>query len=72
VISQDIGGLHQQFPKNQENATLPLTRRGPGRPSPAEPISLCSATFVYSARRPSPREGIYHELIWTHVGLQEA
>ena len=45
---------------------------GKRRPSPAESISLCSATFVYSARRPSPREWIYHELICTHVGLQEA
>jgi hypothetical protein len=47
-------GFHQQFPKNQGNATLPLTRRGPGRANVGPPPP---SRFLYVARRLFIRRG---------------
>jgi hypothetical protein len=74
-VSQDIGSppaISKEPRKCYATSDSAWSGEGKCWPSPAEPISLCSATFVYSARRPSPREGIYRELIYTYVGLQEA
>src|SRR5262249_31513719 len=60
VISQDIGAppaIPKEPRKCYATSDSAWSGESKRRPSPAEPISLCSATFVYSARPPLPEGG---------------